>query len=300
MRHGLLLVDKPTGCTSHDVVQRARGILGQKKIGHCGTLDPAATGLLVLTVGKATRLTRFLIRAPKVYAGSIQFGRQTDTYDAQGEITAEASADDLTTPAVAAAMEPFVGRYEHIVPPFSAHKVQGVKSYELARRGEEVPIKRKEVSVFEYSATSELTPDRAIEFRLACSSGTYARSLAHELGLALGCGAHLASLRRTKVGGFSLVDAAGLDELEAAEDLEALTAWIAFDAIPLPFEEIELDAKQERRILHGQTALVRDLDSGEGDWIKINTRHGEFVAVASVVEQIGTGVGVLQPRIVFK
>ncbi|MBW2278511.1 MAG: tRNA pseudouridine(55) synthase TruB [Deltaproteobacteria bacterium] len=300
MKDGLLLVDKPSGCTSHDVVQRARGILGQKKIGHCGTLDPTATGLLVLTVGKATRLTRFLIRAPKVYIGSIQFGQETNTYDAAGEVLAEGPVDSLTTGIVKGAMEPFIGRYEHLTPPFSARKVKGVKSYELARRGEEVPVNRKEVTVYEYCATSDLSAEGAIDFRLACSSGTYARSLAHELGLALGSRAHLASLRRLKVGGFALTNAATLEELEAAEELEALEAWIPFDAIPLPFEEVEVDAKQERRILHGQTALVRDLASGEGDWIKINTRHQQFIAVASIVEQIGTGVGVLQPRIVFK
>lgn len=300
MKHGLLLVDKPSGCTSHDVVQRARGILGQKKIGHCGTLDPAATGLLVLTAGKATRLTRFLIRAPKVYQGTIRFGQATDTYDAAGTVVTEHPTDALTDADIGAAMEPFVGQYEHLTPPYSARKVKGVKSYELARRGEEVPENRKRVTVFEYRATGELSTEATITFRLACSSGTYARSLAHELGQSLGCGAHLASLRRLKVGGFDLADAASLDSLEAADEIESLAAWIPFDDIPLPFEEVEVDAKQERRILHGQTALVRDLESGEGDWVRISTRHRQFIAVASVVEQIGTGVGVLQPRIVFK
>ncbi len=299
MRNGLLLVDKPSGCTSHDVVQRGRGILGQKKVGHCGTLDPAATGLLVLTAGKATRLTRFLIRAPKVYEGTIRFGRETDTYDAVGEVVAERPTDGLTDASIAEGMERFLGQYEHLTPPYSARKVQGVKSYELARRGEKVPENRKEVTVFEYRATGTLTDD-TVPFRLACSSGTYARSLAHELGHALETGAHLASLKRLKVGSFDLEDAADLDSMEAAEEIESLSAWIPFDAIPLPFEEIEVDAKQERRILHGQTALVRDLSSREGDWVRISNRHQQFIAIGSVVEQIGTGVGVLQPRIVFK
>jgi len=300
MKNGLLLVDKPSGCTSHDVVQRGRAILGQKKIGHCGTLDPSATGLLVLTAGKATRLTRFLIRAPKVYEGTIRFGQQTDTFDAAGTVVAESATDALTTDLISQALEGFLGQYEHLTPPYSARKIQGVKSYELARRGEEIPTNRKQVTVFEYKATGDLTDQATIDFRLACSSGTYARSLAHELGLELGCGAHLAALRRLRVGSFDLADAATLDSLEAAEEVESLQAWIPFDAIPLPFEGIEVDAKQEHRILHGQTALVRDLASGEGDWIKISSRHRHFIAVASVVEQIGTGVGILQPRIVFK
>jgi tRNA pseudouridine55 synthase len=300
MKSGLLLVDKPTGCTSHDVVQRGRRFLGQKKIGHCGTLDPSATGLLVLTAGMATRLTRFLIRAPKVYAGTIQFGRQTDTYDADGETTAEGSVEDLTQARIEPAMEHFIGKYEHITPPYSARKIAGVKSYELARRGEIVPENRKEVTVYEYSITRDLSEDASIDFRLACSSGTYARSLAHELGLELGCFAHLSALRRLKVGVFDLEQAATIEQLDQAENIEDLPSWIPFDAIPLPFEEIEVDSKQERRILHGQTALVRDLDSGEGDWVRISTRQKRFVAVGSVVEQIGAGVSVLQPRIVFK
>ena len=299
MRHGLLLVDKPAGCTSHDVVQRARAALGQKKVGHCGTLDPTATGLLLLTVGKATRLTRFLIRAPKVYEGEIRLGVETDTYDAAGAIVAERPYDEVEGGDVAGVMARFVGEYEHLTPPYSAKKVGGVKSYELARRGEEVPELRKTVTIYEYRMTSAPDGDGLFGFRLSCSSGTYARGLAHELGAELGCGAHLASLNRLSVGGFQLSDAADLEAL-AATPLEELAGWIPSDRMALPSEEVEVDARQERRLAHGQTALVRDLDSGEGDWIKITTRRGEFLAVASVVEQIGANLGVLQPKIVFR
>src|SRR5215470_10918184 len=140
MRDGLLLVDKEPGLTSHDVVQRVRRLLGQKKIGHCGTLDPDATGLLLLTLGTATRLTRFLIRAPKVYRGVIRFGVATDTYDASGRVVSEAPAaavEALTGDQVARAMRSFHGTIEQQAPPYSAKKVHGVKLYELARRGEE-------------------------------------------------------------------------------------------------------------------------------------------------------------------
>jgi tRNA pseudouridine55 synthase len=297
---GLLLVDKPAGCTSHDVVQRLRRILRQKKIGHCGTLDPEATGLLLLTLGQATRLTRFLIRAPKVYEGTVQFGVTTDTYDAVGQVTARAATDGLTAEAVLAAMPALVGTYEQSPPPFCARKVGGVRFYELARRGEEVPETTKEVTVYELSPLGELE-DAKLRFRLACSSGTYARSIAHDLGRALGCGGHLAALRRTKVGTFTLDRALTIDEIaRRVEGEEPLgESWIPFDAIALPFAEVVLDATQERRVLHGQTALLREAVGEEGDWVKLATRRGRFLAVGTVRERIGTSVAVVQPKIVF-
>ena len=132
----LVLVDKPTGCTSHDVVQRLRRIIGQKRIGHCGTLDPGATGLLVMTLGRATRLTRFLIQAPKIYEGEIRFGVSTDTYDALGEVVEEQPIDDLSAEAILDAMPAFVGTYEQVAPSYSAKKHEGRKFYEMARKGD--------------------------------------------------------------------------------------------------------------------------------------------------------------------
>lgn len=295
-------MDKEPGCTSHDVVQRIRRLFRQKKVGHCGTLDPSATGLLLLTLGQATRLTRFLIRAPKLYEGWLRFGQVTDTYDAQGQVVAEAPTDDLTHPMVAAAMEHFVGRYQQRPPAYSAKKVGGVKFYELARRGEEVPEETKEVTIYEFAPVEELQGER-LHFRLSCSSGTYARTLAHDLGQALGCGAHLISLRRLRIGPFQVEDALTLGEiqrlLEAGEDLAP--AFVPFDLIPLPFAEVTADTQQERRIAHGQTVLVRELPGEEGDWIKLVNRRREFIAVGTVVERIGeSGVGIIQPRVVFR
>ena len=322
---GLLLVDKPAGCTSHDVVVQARRALRQKKIGHCGTLDPEATGLLLLTVGRATRLTRFLIRAPKVYEGKARFGLVTDTYDLAGEVTAEHPLDDLTEEAVLEAMEGFVGTYMQTPPPYCAKKIQGVKYYELARRGEAVPDTKTEVTVYELSPLSSLEAGEDFVFRLGCSSGTYARSIVHELGEKLGCGGTLSALRRTRVGGFRLEDAITLEELrkrieeaeppqdEPEEDGKgrrkrrppadatlAGGAWIPFDEIELPFQEIVADAQQERRLRNGQSILVRDLEGGEGDWIKIMNDRSRLVAVAFVSEKVGAGkVGVVQPKVVF-
>jgi len=305
MRDGLLLIDKEPGLTSHDVVQRVRRVLKQKKIGHCGTLDPDATGLLLLTLGNATRLTRFLIRAPKVYEGVVQLGSATDTYDASGRVVSQAPAEAvaaLTREAVAEAMRGFEGTIEQKAPPYSAKKVQGVKYYELARKGEEVPEEAKEVTVYELSPLGELEHGR-LRFRLACSSGTYARGLAHDLGAVLGVGGHLAELRRTRIGSFQVEQAVTfgrLDELVQAGQ-EAGPAWIPFDQIPLPFGEVTADPQQEHRISHGQTVLVRELAGEEGDWVKLMNLRGELIAVGTVVERIGTaGVGIVQPRVVFR
>lgn len=299
---GLLLVDKESGGTSHDVVQHARRVFRQKRIGHCGTLDPDATGLLLLTLGQATRLTRFLIHAPKVYEGEIRFGVATDTYDASGRVTSEGSTDALTEPAIDEAMTQFVGTFDQSLPAYSARKVQGVRFYELARRGEEVPDVSKEVTVGELARTGPLAGDR-LPFRLSCSSGTYARAIAHDLGATLGCGAHLSSLRRTAIGPFVASDALDLEEIarrrEAQEPLGA--AWLPLERIPLPFAASAVDGQQESRLRSGQTILVQGLEGAAGDWVRLGDRRGSLIAIGTVSERIGAGaVSVVQPRIVFR
>lgn len=301
-RDGLLLVDKHAGCTSHDVVAAARKILRQKRIGHCGTLDPDATGLLLLTVGNATRLTRFLIRAPKTYTGKIRFGVTTDTYDTAGEIVRERPVAGLDDARVAAAMELFVGELQQTPPPYCAKKINGVKYYELARRGEATPEDPKEVTVYDFHATAPYADGRDLPFLLSCSSGTYARSLAHDTGEKLGCGGTLSELRRTRIGNFRVEEAFGLDALRArmaaGEPIGA--CFIPFDDIELPFGEVVADAQQEKRIQHGQTVLFRELEGQEGDWVKVMNRRRQFIAVGSLIEKIGTGnVGVVQPKVVF-
>ena len=301
MKHGLLLLDKPVGCTSHDVVHVVRRLTAQKKVGHCGTLDPDATGLLVLTLGWGTRLTRFLIRAPKVYEGRIRFGTATDTYDASGKITREGPTEGLTRELIEKAMTFFAGAYRQQPPPYCAKKVGGVKYYELARRGKEVPQETKEVQIFRFESTSELCQD-SVGFILSCSSGTYARSLAHELGARLETAAHLAELRRLQVGTLRVENAVEVGEFSSfSGELETLGAWIPFDEIPLPFGEIEADGQQERRITHGQTMLVDRLEMEEGDWVRVVNGRRRMVAVGTVIERVGShGVSVVQPRIVFK
>ncbi len=301
MFDGLFLIDKAPDCTSHDVVQQVRRITRQKKIGHCGTLDPGATGLLVATAGKATRLTRFLIRAPKVYSGIIQFGVTTDTYDRHGQIVAESSIEGLVAEDVLQAMQALVGTFPQKAPPYSAKKHKGVKYYELARRGEEVPTAAKEITVSEFLPESTIE-DGTLAFRLSCSSGTYVRSLAHDLGQELGCGAHLAELRRLQVGPFSVESTISLADLRTTFERqeEPAQGWIPLDDIPLPFSQISTDSQQEQRITHGQSVLFRALEGEAGDWVKLVNRRGQIIAVGVVAERIGSGnVGVVQPRIVF-
>jgi tRNA pseudouridine55 synthase len=299
---GLLLIDKATGCTSHDVVQRARRLLRQRRIGHCGTLDPDAIGLLLLTVGQATRLTRFLIHAPKVYEGEIRFGVATDTYDASGRVVDEKPTVGLDESAIDVALARFVGTFEQKLPAFSAHKVHGVRLYEMARRGDEVPESVKEVTVGELVRTGPLADDR-IPFRLSCSSGTYARAIAHDLGAQLGCGAHLAALRRTAVGPFRVERAATIEH--AAERFanaeDPGPAWLPLDEIPLPFPQVTADAQQESRLRSGQTVLANALAAEEGDWVRLVDRTRRLIAIGTVAERIGAGaVSLVQPRVVFK
>ncbi len=298
---GLLLVDKDAGCTSHDVVQMVRRQFRQKRVGHCGTLDPDATGLLLLTLGQATRLTRFLIHAPKVYEGEIRFGIATDTFDASGRVVREAPTTNLEGPAVDEAMRRFVGTFEQKAPAYSARKTHGVKFYELARRGEDVPDATKEVTVSEFERIGEIENDR-MPFRLSCSSGTYARALANDLGAALGCGAHLSGLRRSAVGPFRIESASTLEELARRRDAgEPLgEAWMPLEHVPLPFADVSVDPQQERRLRNGQTVLAPAGQAREGDWVRLANRRGDLVAIGSVSERIGAGpVAVLQPRIVF-
>jgi len=201
-------------------------------------------------------------------------------------------------------MDAFLGIYEQTPPPYCAKKIGGVKYYELARRGEATPDAKKPVSIYTYQPLAGYQPGVDLPFRLSCASGTYARSLAHELGERLGTGAVLASLRRTQISTlYNVEQAATIATLrQRMEEGEVLgSAWLPFDEIPLPFSEVIADAQQERRIGNGQTVLVHAIEGQEGDWVKlIDSRH-RFLAVGAVVERIGAGgVGVVQPKVVFR
>jgi tRNA pseudouridine55 synthase len=210
--NGLLVIDKPGGITSHDVVSRLRRITGERSIGHLGTLDPMATGVLPLLMGKFTRLAQYFSAAEKSYTGSIHFGFATDTYDADGEPTGAQTHPSFTLEQVRAAASRFHGDMEQMPPPFSAKKIAGTPAYKLARAGKPVELKPAKISIRSF-AIAALEGEEAT-FAMSISAGGYVRSVAHELGQDLACGAHLSSLRRTQAGVFTLADTYTLEELE--------------------------------------------------------------------------------------
>lgn len=215
---GALLIDKPSGPTSHDVVDAIRRRFGIKKVGHCGTLDPNATGLLIIVLGRATKLSEKLMSDDKVYEGTIKFGEATDSYDADGELTGSLPVPPLTMDELNAAGAEFIGDIMQTPPMVSAIKKDGVPLYKLARKGVEVPREPRLIHIYNFRFTSYEEPFGV--FKLACTKGTYVRSVAHDLGQKLGCGAHLATLRRTVSGKFDAADATPLDavlKLSAAE-----------------------------------------------------------------------------------
>jgi tRNA pseudouridine55 synthase len=216
--NGVVVIDKPQGLTSHDVVNRVRRILGQRSVGHLGTLDPSATGVLPIVAGNLTRLAQFYTRSEKVYEGVIRFGFATDTYDADGEATTPACDVHLDIEQLRSLAADFRGIIEQVPPPFSAKKIAGVPAYKLARKKQEVTLKPVEVEIkeLEILAVNNQVNDARARFRACVASGTYMRSLAHDMGQRLGCGAHLASLRRTGVAEFAIEDTHTLEELEQA------------------------------------------------------------------------------------
>jgi len=209
---GLILVDKPAGATSHDVVARIRRILDQQRVGHFGTLDPLATGLLLVAIGSATRLFPCYSRHDKVYSGEMRLGFSTDTYDAQGKPTSEESSllPDRTT--LVETIKRFVGILEQVPPPYSAKKLGGKPLYKWARAKKEIPPRASRVIVYTFDLKGYSPP--FVKFAVHCASGTYVRSLVHDLGLALGCGAHLAGLRRLTVGRYEIREALSLEVIE--------------------------------------------------------------------------------------
>lgn len=281
---GLLLVDKPTGPTSHDVVQAARRALKERRIGHTGTLDPAATGLLVLCVGKATRLQQHLLAWSKVYAGEIRLGFATTTYDVEGDpIGVPIQPPELSPDRLEELHRRFTGLLDQLPPPYSAKKTGGRKFYELARAGEAVPLAAKSVTVHKLSLEA-VAPDRLF-FRVECSSGTYVRSLAHDMGITLGCGGHLASLRREKIGPYTVESAIAAEVLANRPGELPSAALVAMRDIQLPYPEVVLNPTALAHFTHGQEVMVREAD-GEyvpGQPVLVRDRSGQVVGIGATV-----------------
>ncbi len=271
---GVVVVDKPAGWTSHDVVARVRRLAGTRKVGHAGTLDPMATGVLVLGLDKATRLLGYLALDDKSYDATIRLGESTLTDDAEGEVTASADASAVTGPALAEAVAALTGDLEQVPSAVSAVKVDGRRSYARVRRGEAVELAARpvRVSAFDVLAVRRDGGRVDVDVAVACSSGTYVRALARDLGAALGVGGHLTRLRRTRVGDFDLTQAATLDDLE--RDLRVVPLA---EVAGRHFTTHRATPEQAERVRNGRP--LPDVRLGGEGPVAVMTAEGEFLAL---------------------
>lgn len=253
---GVLLIDKPSGMTSHDVVDRVRKVARERRVGHAGTLDPMATGLLIVCVGAATRIAGFLSGLPKEYSGLIKLGAISSTYDAEGSIMAQPCALPPDARRIVPAMRAQVGVRTQLPPPYSAVKVRGKKLYEYARRGEEVPQKPRQVRIYQFEMIEYCEPE--IRFYARVGSGTYVRSMAHDLGIQLECGGFLSALRRESVGQFNISQAVPLATLVENPALLGERMMTIADALT-HMPKITVGGRVEKGILHGQGFTTRDI-----------------------------------------
>ncbi len=278
--NGVLVIDKPAGMTSHDVVNRVRRIVKEKSVGHLGTLDPMATGVLPLVLGKLTRLAQFYNDSHKTYEGQIRLGFATDTYDADGDPLGDRAEVKVTLEELREAAAKFRGDIEQKPPPFSAKKIQGVPAYKLARNKQEVALEPVRVHIQDFEI-SELQGDLA-RFRARVSSGTYMRSIAHEIGQQLGVGAHLAALRRTAVGEFTAEDCCTLEQLQRAMDEhEPERHMIHLRRILPSLPCVTAEEMNVNRIRHGQAVNLPEFSRAR--LVKVFAGQAELIAIASRV-----------------
>jgi tRNA pseudouridine55 synthase len=290
MTDGILSLNKPRGPTSHDIVGRVRALTGIRRVGHAGTLDPLATGVLLVCVGRATRVAEYLMAGRKVYRARVRLGITTDTYDAEGQVVASVDPVEVDRAQVGEALSRFRGKIVQVPPMYSAVKHKGTPLHRLARRGLEVEREPRPVEIFRLELTAWEPPECVLE--VACSPGTYVRALAHDLGRALGCGAHLAGLIRLASGGFRVEDAV---TLEAFAQAAAEGCWPdllhPMDAALTRFPVLHLDADAARRLCLGQAIANceiagnrRLLANGElqsVDLVRVYGSDGAFLALAA-------------------
>jgi tRNA pseudouridine55 synthase len=250
---GVLIVDKPAGITSHDVVAKVRRLLRIRRIGHFGTLDPFATGVLPLSLGKATRLAQFYLKSRKAYKGTVRFGFSTDTYDATGSPTSETLRHYPPPKTLEATLQEFTGRIKQKPPPFSAKRVGGVRAYQLARQNKPLNLEPAEVEIYAFEILGFAENGESFRFAVECSGGTYVRSLAHDIGQRVGCPAHLASLRRTAVAEFLEHRAVTIEKLEeAAQEGSASGLLIPLEDLLPDCPELVVRGREEASVRHGR------------------------------------------------
>ncbi|HKC50405.1 MAG TPA: tRNA pseudouridine(55) synthase TruB [Myxococcota bacterium] len=275
MIDGFLVVDKPPGLTSHDVVQRVRRIAKQRRVGHLGTLDPLATGVLPIALGEATKLSQLLTHGAKCYRGVLQLGVETTTYDREGEVVARSEGPWPTRAVLEKSLAEFQGEIDQVPPPYSAVKQDGQAAYRRARRGEEVRLEARRVTIARTELMSYEPPFVSLE--VDCSAGTYLRSMAHDLGAALGTGAHLYELCRTRSGPFTLEQAITLEALEAlGPDAESrVTPMLAATGLPT----FEIDARVARRVRNGVQLGRQELKGAPSEGVLQLAHAGKLVAL---------------------
>ncbi len=289
--NGVVIIDKPPGLTSHDVVNRVRRILGQRAVGHLGTLDPSATGVLPIVLGNLTRLAQFYVHSEKTYEGVIRFGFATDTYDAEGEPTTPLQDVRINGDEVRALAAQFRGIIEQMPPPFSAKKIAGVPAYKLARRKKEVALNPVQVEIKEFEILNT-TADQAT-FRARVASGTYMRSVAHEMGQKLGCGAHLAALRRTAVAEFTMEEAHTLQVFETAMQQGSVESWLVHPRKLVP-QLPSVTANEESAALIRSGRAVNLPEMSRAPQVKVFYGQRDLIAIATRIA--GT---LFHPSIVF-
>jgi len=289
--NGVVVIDKPPGLTSHDVVNRVRRILGQRAVGHLGTLDPSATGVLPIVLGNLTRLAQFYAHSEKTYEGVIRFGFATDTYDADGEPTTPLRDVQLNFDEARALAAQFQGVIEQMPPPFSAKKIAGVPAYKLARKKQPVEINPVAVEIKKFEILDTIA-DRAT-FRARVASGTYIRSVAHEMGQKLGCGAHLASLRRIAVAEFAIEDAHTLEALQAAMQQGIVESLLVHPRKLVP-QLPSVTANEESAALIRSGRAVNLPEMSRAPQVKVFYGQRDLIAIATRIA--GT---LFHPRIVF-
>jgi tRNA pseudouridine55 synthase len=280
---GVIVVDKPEGWTSHDVVAKTRGIAGTRRVGHLGTLDPIATGVLPLMIGQATRLARFWDGSEKCYEGVVRFGFATTTYDRQGELVGEVSEPHVTAEAIEACLVPMRGEVEQTPPPVSAKKINGVPAYKLVRKN--IPVELAPVKVSVYELTLLSVEGARARIRVRCSAGTYIRSMAHQMGIALGCGAHIESLVRTQSGSFRLEQAYSLDKLQALKNEGRLAEALLPMSDLLPeFPRVEVDDTMAMGIRQGRDFPVSPFRvNRESPHVRAVGPDGKLIAIGRII-----------------
>jgi tRNA pseudouridine55 synthase len=288
---GILNIDKPQGFTSHDLVVRVRQASGIRRVGHAGTLDPMATGVLLVCFGQGTRVSQYLMESPKAYRAQVRLGITTDTGDAEGRVISRSDPRGITLQEIERALASFQGRIQQVPPIYSALKKKGVPLYRLARQGVPVEPAPRGVEIFGLEILDWTLP--FLEIEVTCSPGTYMRALARDLGEKVGCGAHLSSLTRLRCGRFTLEEAVALQEVEEAFHggfWGLLTHPI--DEALLQFEAVILDKEKEKRVRHGQSIPG---EPAKTPFLRVYSISGEFIALLAFEEGLWRPKKVFQP-----